>query len=60
MVYISSHERGHNPGEAVTCEANRMGHLKDSGGLLLCAVKQDDRTLQFLQLVLDLGISVVC
>lgn len=59
MVRISSHQRGHDPGEAVTREAHRMGHLEDSGSLLLRAVEQNNWTLQFLQLVLDLGVSVV-
>lgn len=59
VVRVSRDQRRDDPCEAVTREAHGMGHLEDGAGLLLGAVEQDDRTLQLLQLVLDLGVSVV-
>lgn len=38
-VCVSSNQRGHDPGEAVPCEAHRVSHLEDGAGLLLGAVE---------------------
>lgn len=59
MIRISGHQRGNNPGEAVASEAHRVSHLKYGAGFLFGAVQQDDGTLQFLQLVLDLRVAIV-